>query len=51
MYEQEIYKLKLHEKVDIEGVCTVLRVPGGCIYTIYGRAAPWPCMFVPFSKL
>lgn len=52
---KDIYSMELHETLhDIDnpngqGRFTVLRVPGGWIYTAYGDGMPSP-VFVPFHN-
>ena len=53
MTEKSIYDLDLHEGVHIESVqhCTILRVPGGWVYTIVRLDCnQMNSVFVPFDN-
>lgn len=48
----KIYKLKLHESIDIPNGTMIIRVPGGWLYTLWNHEAnqSLPPVFVPFNN-
>ena len=43
---RKIWDMKLHESLELDS-CTVLRVPGGWIYSLEEYGKP-QCVFVPY---
>ena len=48
--EEEIYNLKLHETMYPDKATTVMRVPGGWIYTLTIGGETHTSVFVPFDN-